>query len=291
MTKSYLGLIKANIGIYATKKTSNILDGSYKSIYKGSGLNFEDLREYIPGDNVRDIDWKASSRSRTVLVKRHITEKKHNIMLVFDNGKKMRADTKCGECKKDVALMCGGLIGYLADKNSDNVGALYEINGNVSYFQLKTGAYNLERILAAYNRDTACADESNLLKTLEFMVKNIRRRMIVFIITDELGLKNIPEAVLKKIRCQHDVICICVGDADVTGRLSYNMDEEKYVPGFISRNKKLMAIEQKMKEDIKAENDKKLIRQRIVCGHIDSSKNAVNEMIQILERHKYANIN
>ena len=68
--------LKSSISIHANKKTSNILDGSYRSIYKGNGLNFEDLREYIPGDNVRDIDWKASSRSKGYLVKRYISEKK-----------------------------------------------------------------------------------------------------------------------------------------------------------------------------------------------------------------------
>ncbi len=51
-------------------------------------MNFEDLREYVVGDNIKDIDWKASARSRNLLVRRYIAEKKHNVMLVFDTGKK-----------------------------------------------------------------------------------------------------------------------------------------------------------------------------------------------------------
>ena len=100
MIKSYINKIKANISIYASKKTSNILDGSYKSIYKGRSLNFEDLREYVIGDNIKDIDWKASARSGNILVRQYIAEKKHNIMLVLDIGKKMRADTSDGVLKK-----------------------------------------------------------------------------------------------------------------------------------------------------------------------------------------------
>ena len=72
MIKSYINKIKANISIYASKKTSNILDGSYKSIYKGRSLNFEDLREYVIGDNIKDIDWKASARSGNILVRQYI---------------------------------------------------------------------------------------------------------------------------------------------------------------------------------------------------------------------------
>ena len=71
MRKSYLNRIKANISIYARKNTSSLLDGNYKSIYKGKSLNFDDLREYVVGDNVKDIDWKASSRTRKLLVKQY----------------------------------------------------------------------------------------------------------------------------------------------------------------------------------------------------------------------------
>ena len=60
--KDYITRIKANVSIYATKKTSNVLDGTYPSVFHGRSLNFEDLREYVPGDNIRDIDWKSSGR-------------------------------------------------------------------------------------------------------------------------------------------------------------------------------------------------------------------------------------
>ena len=106
MIKSYINKIKANISIYASKKTSNILDGSYKSIYKGRSLNFEDLREYVIGDNIKDIDWKASARSGNILVRQYIAEKKHNIMLVLDIGKKMRADTSDGVLKRNCNYEC-----------------------------------------------------------------------------------------------------------------------------------------------------------------------------------------
>lgn len=71
----YITKIKANLSVYAKKKTSNILEGAYNSIYKGKSMNFEDLREYVIGDNVKDIDWKASARSDKILIKQYIAEK------------------------------------------------------------------------------------------------------------------------------------------------------------------------------------------------------------------------
>ena len=93
MKMKYITKIKANLSIYTKKKTSNILEGSYNSIYKGKSMNFEDLREYVIGDNIKDIDWKASARSNKILIKQYIAEKKHNILFILDTGKKMIADT------------------------------------------------------------------------------------------------------------------------------------------------------------------------------------------------------
>ncbi len=163
MIMNYITKIKANISIYASKKTSNILDGTYKSIYKGKSMNFEDLRTYVIGDNVKDIDWKASARSGgNLLIRQYIAEKKHNIMLVFDTGKKMLADTRFNEPKKDIAIMSAGIISYIADKNGDYVGAAYDKDDEVNYYNFKSGLYNIERILGTYEKEVENTNISNI---------------------------------------------------------------------------------------------------------------------------------
>lgn len=216
MMMNYVTKIRAKVNIYASKKSSNLFDGSYKSIYQGNGLDFENLREYIPGDSIRDIDWKASSRSGKTLVKRYIAEKKHNIMLVWDTGRKMSAHTKDMEVKQDLALNIGGIIGYLAAKNGDNVGAIYNRRGLVQYHQLRTGTFNIERILTEYDREIFDDYEADLEKSLEYIIKNIRRKMIIFVITDAKGIQDISEGTLKKLAGQHDVLFVRIGDADYT---------------------------------------------------------------------------
>lgn len=289
MISNYITKIKANISIYSNKKTSNILDGSYKSIYKGRSMNFEDLREYIIGDNVKDIDWKASARSNHILVRQFIAEKKHNIMLVFDTGKKMLADTKRNEEKKEVALMTAGTVAYLANKNGDYVGSIYNAD-NIVYHQFKMGLYNIERILSEYNTDVDKNLESNLEKSLNYIIKNIKKRLIIFVITDIDGIESINNKTLEQLNYMNDVMFINISDADITGGMGFDIDSNKYIPNLISKNKKLKEYETNLKKQMYENAEKKLKKYGISMASIDANDEIPLKIINLLERHRNANI-
>lgn len=289
MIMNYVTKIRAKVNIYASKKSSNLFDGSYKSIYQGNGMDFENLREYIPGDSIRDIDWKASSRSGKMLVKRYIAEKKHNIMLVFDTGKKMTAHTKKMELKQELAWNVGGILGYLAAKNGDNVGAIYNRNGYIQFHPLRTGMYNIERILTTYDKEHFESYPSDIEKSLEYILKCIRRKMVIFVITDAKGIGDISKSTLKKLTSQHDVLFIEISDADYTDGMSYNIEKDRYIPEFITKNKKLMRMEQEAKQKFIKENEEKLLQYRIVKTNIEGEEDMVVRMIELLQKHRYAN--
>lgn len=289
MRTNYVTRIRAKLSICANKKTSNIFDGSYKSIYQGNGLDFENLREYNPGDSIRDIDWKATSRSGKVLVKRYIAEKKHNIMVVFDTGKSMSAHTDCLQVKKDIALNAGGVVGYLAAQNGDNVGAIYNRNGKIQFYPLRTGLANIEKILTEYDREVFDHYETDIEKTLEYIVRNIKRKMIMFVITDATGIASISQNTLKKLVHQHNVLFISINDAKLTDGKSFDVDRSLYIPDFISGNKELLNMEQSIKERLDADNEKKLLQNRIVSTCINSEEEIVDKIIELLGGHKYAN--
>lgn len=288
MIMNYVTKIRAKVSIYASKKSSNLFDGSYKSVYKGNGLDFENLREYIPGDNIRDIDWKASSRSGKMLVKRYVAEKKHNIMLVFDIGKKMTAHTNKLEIKKDLALNVGGILGYIAAKDGDNVGAIYNRNGRIQYHQLRTGMQNIERILTVYDKENFEEQESDLEKSLSYIIKNIKRSMIVFIISDAVGIRSISENTLKKLAVRHDVLSVQIGDADYTSGKGYSLEKDAYIPEFITKNKKLARLEQQTKQALYEENKSRMLKYRIISTQIDSDEEMMDRIVELLEGHKYA---
>ncbi|MBO5341501.1 MAG: DUF58 domain-containing protein [Lachnospiraceae bacterium] len=278
--------IQAKVSVYAKKKTSNIFDGSYKSIYTGNGLDFENLREYIPGDNIRDIDWKASARNKNLLIKQYIAEKKHNVLLVMDSGRGFLADTPAEETKKDVALTTAGTLAYLATQNGDNVGAVYNRGGMIQYYPLRRGLNHLEQILTAYDKEDFAAYDSDLNKCLEYIIKNIPKRMIIFVITDAAGIHKVDERTIKMLCAQHDLLFVSIGDTTMTGKKSYDVKRSVYVADYIAGNKKLMKTETLVRKKIAEENDRKLIRNRIVNIQIDSEADIVDKSMELLERHK-----
>ena len=288
MIMKYIPKIKSNINIFISKKSSNILDGSYTSIYKGRTMNFEDLREYVVGDNVKDIDWKASARSNTLLIRQFIAEKKHNMMIVFDNGKKMLADTKAGEGKKFVSIMSAGTLAYLANKHGDYVGAVYNSDDLIEYYQLKSTLYSIEKFLCAY--DSCTCQNSNLEKSLEFVLNNIKRKTILVIITDLKGMDSISDEILRKLTIFHDVLVINVSDAELTGDMAFDMDDGLYIPKLILRDKKINQMEKEVKKEIFERCVKKLQKYKVTAMTIDSAEDISFRIIELLERHRNANL-
>lgn len=290
----YVTRIKAKLNIHASKRTSALFDGSYKSIYTGNGFDFENLREYIPGDNIRDIDWKASSRSRNILVKRYVAERKHNVLLVFDVGKRMGGHTAALQVKKDVALGVAGTLGYLAGRSGDQIGSIYCCDGHVHFYPLRSGMHYLEHILTMYDRQRLAENNSkqgDLEKSLSYIIKNLSRKMIVLVVTDMAGIHEISDDTLKKLTCRNDVLVVGVSDASMTDVQAYDMERSAYIPDFIMQDKKLRRMEQESRERISEENEKKLSKYRIVMTEIDSDEELAEKITELLERHKYAGNN
>lgn len=292
MTKNYITKIKANISVYTSKKSGNVLDGSYVSVFRGRSMNFEDLREYIPGDSMRDIDWKASSRSGTVLVKRYIAEKKHNMMFVLDTGKKMMAQTPDNQSKKEVALYTFGTLAYIAQKNGDQIGAAYIKDDKLSFEPFRTGMTNIERLVSYYESYIFKNDVGiGIGKVLNDIMSLIRRRMVIFVITDMKGAHEIEDSYLKKLRCRHDVLFAIIEDMPVTSRKdkSYDLARERYIPAFITADKRLMRLEKERRLEIADEVDRKLTKNGISYVKINSVEAVNQSILDLLERHKHVN--
>ncbi|MBQ5423435.1 MAG: DUF58 domain-containing protein [Clostridiales bacterium] len=290
MRLEYISRIKDGLKRYKTistkKTTSRVLDGSYNSIYKGRSMNFDELREYVPGDDVKDIDWKATSRSQKVLIRQYIAEKKHNIMLVMDTNRRMLADTSEGEEKKEVALIGGGSLAYMVTSNGDYVSAIYSDGEKMCRFPFRMGFLNLETILSGYNKAVNLKNNSNIDQSLEYIIRNIRRRMIVVIVTDMEGISKVSESLLRQLILVHDVLLINVSDADVFGKNVYGIEQSDYLPAYITRSKKLRKLQQDEKRRVLAECDNKLKRNGIAMTTIRSSSHVERGIIELLEKHK-----
>lgn len=290
MKLNYVNKIKANISIYSSKKSTNLLDGTYKSVYRGKSMNFENLREYVMNDDIKDIDWKASARSGTLYVKQFIAEKKHNILLVMDTGLKMKADTSKHQKKKDVALFTAGTIGYLAIKNSDYVGMIHNNLSKIEYQPFKSNLYNLEEYLCNYDKNYS-SEGNDINSILEFVYKNIHKKMITFIITDIDGVNNIRTDTLKKLNQKSDVLVVNIDDNYMIGDEVYDIDDDRYISKSFLNDPKLHEMERKIRTSLLKKNKLKLKKKNTSFISIDSIENINFNIIKLLEEHKNVGIN
>ena len=290
MKLSYINQIKANISIYSDKKTTNILDGTYKSIYRGKSMNFENLREYVLGDDVKDIDWKSSARSGKILTKQFIAEKKHNILLVMDTGVKMEADSDALESKKDLALFAAGTVGYLAIKNNDYVGMLYATDKKIELKPFRYNLYNLEDYLVGYERNAMKAG-APLNDVLEFANKYVAKRMIIIIVTDLAGINSIETNTLKRLNQRHNVLAINITDNYMFGSNIFDVTNDEYIPDFLLSDKKLNKLEHELRREILDKNRKRLRRNRVCMTSIGKKEEISYRVIELLEEHRYASTN
>ena len=293
MNLDYVSKIKFGLKRYKTiatdKATSRVLDGSYNSIYKGRSMNFDELREYVPGDDIKDIDWKATSRSQKVLVRQYIAEKRHNIMLVMDANRRMLAETKTGEEKGEVALMAGGTLAYMVTDNGDYVSGLYYHDEKMERSPFKTGFLNLEFLLEGYAKCLTPTNKSDLNGILRYIMHNIKRRMIVVMVTDTEGILNLQDNLLGQITMVHDVLLINVSDADIFGKKVYNVDDAGYIPPFISQSKAIQREQKKIQLEMEKQATAKLNRYGIPWVEVDTQNRVDGKIAELLEKNKTVN--
>ncbi|MBP3807165.1 MAG: DUF58 domain-containing protein [Eubacterium sp.] len=290
MDYDYLARIKASITLYTRKKTSNILDGEFGSIYRGRSFDFDDLREYVYGDSVRDIDWKSSSKTGRVLIRRYIADKKHNILFVGDAGAKFKGDTDKGEAKTAIALNVLGTISYLVNDHGDDYALLTSTDKGYDFSFFKSGKQHLERLLMRYEKCLAEEEAKPLSGTLDYIAENIRRKMIIFIITDMDGIAQIDETLVKKLTVMNDVMVINVEDAYLTGDNLYDLDAKNYEKDYLLHDKKLHKIEVSERAGRKKKANELFKKYQISMVDVSREDEVVDKIVELFERHKNENV-
>ena len=200
----------------------------------------------------------------------------------------MLADTKELESKKEIALMITGTIAYLVNKHGDSISAIYKGKENIKLFQFQTGLYNIEKILNCYDKDIGT--ENNLENLIDYVMKYIKRKMIIFIITDIDGISNISDQALKRISLKHDVMIVNISDALMTGCNAFDVEQENYIPDYMLGDEKLKNLEIEIKNKIYEDAKEKFKKYNIMTTTINKQKDIVKDVYKLLERRKNANI-
>jgi uncharacterized protein (DUF58 family) len=207
--------IKSRMFIHAHRKALHLLDGEYGSLVTGRSMDFEDLRSYVAGDEVRDIDWKATARHGSTLVRRYTALRRQTVHFVLDTGRNMAARAADGGAKSDVALTIVGVLGYLAVRHGDEVSLLSGDSERTIRLPARSSENHLERVLraidAAHGLD---APPSDIDRALRLVARTVRRRAIVVVVTDDTLIGQEQTRLVRRLRAQHELVWVTVGDLD-----------------------------------------------------------------------------
>ena len=282
----YLSKIRRAVALYTKRKTSNILDGDFHSIHRGRSMEFDDLKEYAVGDDVHDIDWKSSSRMGTILVRRYMTDRRHNVMFICDRGSKMLGDTSGGESKKELMLMTFGTLSYIVGRNGADYAMAVpgEHGAGISFF--KSGTDHLEKLLYDYESKVSVDCPYTLPQTLTEVLNTVHKRMIIFLLTDMEGLAQLNEGMIRSITKEHDLLIINVDDAFLTGDTVFDNDISRYERFFLSHSKALHMEEMRIREEIIKTASEICKRNKACLVTISKEEEIIESTISLLERYR-----
>ena len=185
------------------------LAGAYHSVFKGRGMDFDEVVPYSAGDDVRFIDWNVSARTGGLHVKRFVEERELTVQILVDVSSSMSFGTGA-ETKRLVAAQIAAVLAVLAIKNNDRVGlTLFDTSVDV-YIAPKKGKKHVLRLVTQILDHAPRNAETCIAEALQYVMRVSRRRSVMFVISDFLDSKY--EDALRIASRRHDVIPIVIGD-------------------------------------------------------------------------------
>ncbi len=197
------------IEIVTRDAVNNIFSGEYKSVFKGQGMEFNEVREYTLGDDIRTIDWNVTARMGHPYVKKFMEERELTVMLLFDASSSGEFGT-IKQLKKDVATEICALLAFSAIKNNDRVGLLIFTDRVEKYIPPRKGRSHVLRVIREILYFKPEHNKTKIDLALEYITRVLTRRSIIFLISDFLSSGFDKE--LNIANRKHDIIAITVMD-------------------------------------------------------------------------------
>lgn len=199
----------AGIRLISKRRVDEHLSGAYHSTFKGQGIEFDEVRAYIPGDDVRAIDWNVTARTGQPFVKRFIEERELTVLFLVDVSGSQRFGSGARP-KSEAAAELTCLLALSAIRNQDKIGLIMFSDRIVKYIPPRKGRTAVMRLV----REVLAADETrhgtDLAEALRFLTRVRKRRAVVFLISDFLDSGF--ERELRVSSRRHDLIACPVAD-------------------------------------------------------------------------------
>ena len=204
--------------ISTRRMVDDSMAGAYHSVFKGRGMDFDEVREYSPGDEVRTIDWNVTARAGRAFVKKFTEERELTIFLVVD----ISASGNFGSgamAKRELAAEVASVLAFSAIRNSDKVGLILYTDRIERYLPPKKGRRHVLRVVRDILYHEPQGIGTDTVKTLDVVNHVLHRRAVVFLISDFVASGGDPEAARAQLRRavrqtnrRHDLIALHIED-------------------------------------------------------------------------------
>lgn len=193
----------------ARRAVEDILGGEYHSIFKGTGIAFEEVREYQPGDDIRAIDWNVTARMGHPFIKRFVEERELTVMLLVDCSGSHQFGTQLQQ-KREVAAELAAVIAFSAITNNDKVGLVQFTDRVERFVPPRKGTRHVLRLIRDVLFFQPQHRGTSIREGLDYLNRVLHRRTIVFMLSDFLD-KDFEKS-LKRTGRRHDLIAIRIAD-------------------------------------------------------------------------------
>ena len=197
------------IQIYTSRAVTASFAGQYESVFKGRGMQFDEVREYMPGDDIRSIDWNVTARTGRPFIKRFVEEREMTVLFAVDLSASGDFGT-VNRMKNELAAEFCAVLAFAAARNNDKVGLLIFSDRVERFIPPKKGSRHILRLI----RELLCfqmpSRRTDIPLALDYIARVLRKRATVFLVSDFFadGFKK-PLSLLNK---RHDVIAVPVRD-------------------------------------------------------------------------------
>lgn len=195
--------------IQIRKAINSQMQGDYHSIFKGSGLEFDDVRPYQYGDDIRTIDWNVSAKGHGTFVKTFKEEKEQTVFFILDVSASEDIGSP-GSTKADIGKEICGVLALSASKESSHVGLICFSDAKEKYLKPTKGHSQAYEIISTLAKLKPQSLKTNLSKAIAFALNTIRRRSVVILVSDFIDDGYFPN--LKSLARRHDLVVIQISD-------------------------------------------------------------------------------
>ncbi len=202
------------IDITTNRLVTDVFAGAYHSVFKGRGMEFDEVRAYQPGDDIRDIDWNVTARTGLAHIKKYVEERELTVMVLVDASASVHF-ASTGQMKNKLAAEIAAVLAFAAIRNNDKVGLLMFTDEPELYIPPKKGKAHVLRVIREILYFKPKGKTTDFSRVLEYLTRVLRRKSTVFMVSDFFDSSADYASLRKSLRIanqHHDLIAITLTD-------------------------------------------------------------------------------